>query len=260
MSKNYFFQTKGYTVGYDGIPVISDMEIKLEKGQVLTLIGANGAGKTTVIRSITGQLSKLAGVALLNQVPMEGLSRKKLAQQMSVVLTKRIQTEMMSVENVVETGRYPYTGKFGILSLKDHEIVQRVMDMIQITDIKDQDFTKVSDGQRQKVMLARALAQEPEILILDEPTSYLDLKHKMEFLSIVKKLAREKELTVIMSLHEVELAELVSDKIACFKDGYLDRFGSPREVLQDGYLLELYDIKLEKLAPEFQKFLLERSG
>lgn len=255
MQQEYFFETQGYVVGYDGVPVISNIEIRLKQGEILTLIGANGAGKTTIIKSIIGQLSKIAGVALLEKQPMDQISGKLLAKQMSVVLTNRVQTEMMSVQAVVETGRYPYTGKFGVLSEKDHEIVENVMKTIQIFDIRNQDFSKLSDGQRQKVMLARALAQEPQILVLDEPTSFLDIRHKMEFLSIVRRLAKEKKLTVIMSLHEVELAQLVSDQLACFKQGRMDRYGSPEEVLKDGYLLELYDIRLEKLDEVFWDYL-----
>ncbi|MDO4942406.1 MAG: ABC transporter ATP-binding protein [Lachnospiraceae bacterium] len=251
--QEYYFQTEHLTVGYDGVPIVSDMEICLKRGEILTLIGPNGAGKTTVLRSIIRQLRPIAGVVMIHNMSMEKISAAELSRQMAVVLTDRLRTEMMTVRDVVGTGRYPYTGKFGILSKKDHQIVEDAMKLTKIMDIREQIFTKISDGQRQRVMLARALAQQPDIILLDEPTSFLDIKHKLEFLSIIQRLSREKKLTVIMSLHEVELARKISDKIACFKDGVVDRCGRPEEIFTEHYLSELYDIELEELTPDFQE-------
>lgn len=254
--EGYYFKTKGLCVGYEGTPVVSDIELKINRGQILSLVGPNGAGKTTILKSMIGQLSLIAGVVELDGRNISVIDGKMLSKEMAVVLTNPLKTELMTVEDVVETGRYPYTGKFGILSRQDHEIVERVMKNIHILEWRDKDFTKISDGQKQRVMLARALAQQPDILILDEPTSYLDIKHKVEFLSILKKLAKKENLTVIMSLHEVELASRISDKIACFKDGLLDRFGTPGEVFANNYLLDLYNIQLEEIAPEFRSFVM----
>ncbi len=256
---DYYFTTKGLTVGYDGKAVVEDIELQINRGQILTLVGPNGAGKTTILKSIIGQLSPIAGVVMLDGRKLPDIDPKTLSKEMAVVLTSPFRTEMMTVEEVVETGRYPYTGRFGMLSEKDHQIVHKVMEDIYIKEWKDRDFTKLSDGQRQKVMLARAIAQQPDILVLDEPTSYLDIKHKVEFLSILKKLTGEENLTVIMSLHEVELACRISDKVGCFKEGLLDRFGTPDEVFQGDYLLTLYDIDLGEVAPEFQD-LISRYG
>lgn len=161
---------------------------------------------------------------------------------MAVVLTEKLQTEMMTCEDVVATGRYPYTGRFGILSGRDRQIVKEAMELVHISTIKNRDFTHISDGQRQRVMLARAICQEPEIIILDEPTSYLDVKYKLEFLSILQEMRKKKGLTVIMSLHELELAERVSDKILCINGKCVDRFGKPEEVFEQGYLSKLFSI------------------
>lgn len=251
--QEYYFQTKQFTVGYDGVPVVSDVEIRLKRGEILSLIGPNGAGKTTILRSIIRQLRPIAGVAVIEHYSMAEMNLSELSKKMAVVLTDRLQTEMMTVEDVVGTGRYPYTGRFGILSDADRSIVADAMAMIHITDMKEQYFTKISDGQKQRVMLARALAQQPDIIVLDEPTSFLDIKHKLEFLSIIQKLSKEKKMTVIMSLHEVELAQRVSDRIACFRDGQLDCYGTPEEVFSGDYLLRLYDIRLEELTPVFQE-------
>ena len=247
---DYYFSTKGLTVGYDEKPVVSEVEIGINRGEILTLIGPNGAGKTTILKSIIRQLKPMAGVVYIEGKAIHEMKAKELAQKMAVVLTTPLKSEMMTVENVVETGCYPYTGSFGKLTIQDRSIVSQAMEMIHVKNLKDMDFARISDGQRQRVMLARALAQQPDIIVLDEPTSFLDIKHKLEFLAVLKKLAVEKSLTVIMSLHEVELAKAVSDKIACFKEGKLDRIGPPNEIYTEGYIQELYGINLQELTPQ----------
>ncbi len=116
------------------------------------------------------------------------------------------------------------------------------MELVHITAISEQDFNKISDGQKQRVMLARAICQEPEIVILDEPTSYLDIKYKLEFLSILQELKEKTGLTVIMSLHELELAKLISDKILCLKEEYVERYGTPEEIFESDFIEQLFDI------------------
>lgn len=249
-----YIKVEGLQVGYKGKLVVKEIDIELQKGEILSLIGPNGAGKTTILKSVICQLEPLHGVVCLENIPIQKLSHQELAQKLSVLLTDRIRTEMITVEEVVATGRYPYTGRFGILGEEDKRIVANAMKLTRVEDLKKQDFMKISDGQKQRVMLARALAQEPEILVLDEPTSFLDMRYKLEFLSILRKLSREKEMAIIISLHEVELAERISDKIASFKNGRMDRFGRPREVLTENYLLELYDIDLDVLTSEFKNF------
>lgn len=240
--QTYFFTTQNMTVGYDKIPLIKDIKIELKKGEILTLIGPNGAGKSTILKSITGQLSLLKGTVLLENARLDGISEKERAKKVSVVLTERIRPEMMTCTEVVETGRYPYTGTLGILSEKDKKIVRETMELVHITDLAEKEFLTLSDGQKQRVMLAKAIAQEPEILILDEPTSFLDIRYKLEFLSVLQEMTKEKQLTVIMSLHELDLAERISDKILCVKGEYIDRFGTPQTVFTKDYIRNLYGI------------------
>ena len=239
---NYFFHTEKLTVGYNGVPLIQDIEIGLKKGEILTLIGPNGAGKTTIIRSMIQQLKPVAGVVYLEQKPMKDISGHELSKRLSVVLTERIRPEMMTCREVVATGRYPYTGRFGILGEEDNKIVDEAMELVDITFLKDRDFLKTSDGQKQRVMLARAICQEPDIIVLDEPTSFLDIRYKLEFLSIIQNMSRQKGLSVIMSLHELDLAGRISDKIACIKGDKVDRFGTPEEIFSEGYIQKLYDM------------------
>lgn len=240
--ETYYFSASQMTVGYEGKPLIKDITLNVKKGEILTLIGPNGAGKSTILKSIIGQLSLIAGTVLLDGESIERMEAAELAKKMSVVLTEQVRTELMTCEDVVETGRYPYTGRLGVLSEKDHAVVREAMELTRTTALAKKDFHSVSDGERQRVMLARAIAQEPEILVLDEPTSYLDIRYKLEFLSILQEMAKTKKRTVIMSLHELDLAERVSDCVLCVKGAYAGRFGTPEEVFTPGYMSELYDI------------------
>lgn len=238
----YYFKTEKLSVGYHGIPLIEEIEFGIHKGEILTLIGPNGAGKSTILKSIVRQLEPLGGAVYMEKRDLAGFSRQQLSQSMSVVLTDKIRTELMTCEDVIETGRYPYTGRFGVLSREDHRAVEEAMELVCVTELRDQDFSQISDGQRQRVMLAKGLCQEPDIIVLDEPTSYLDVKYKLEFLSILQELRKQKNITVIMSLHELDLAERVSDKILCINGKYVERFGTPEEIFKEGYISKLFCI------------------
>ena len=254
---NYYFKTEKVSVGYHRQPLIEQIEFGLEKGEILTLIGPNGAGKSTVLKSIAKQLALIGGTIFLDGRSMETMSGAEVSRNMAVVLTEKMRTEMMTCEDVVATGRYPYTGRFGILSEADHQVVKEAMELVHVTSIKDRDFTRISDGQRQRVLLARAICQEPEIIILDEPTSYLDVKYKLEFLSVLQELRKKKKLTVIMSLHELELAARVSDKILCINGTCVERFGRPEEIFTPGYIAKLFSISSGSFDEESESMELE---
>lgn len=240
---DYYFYTKNLSVGYRGKVLINDIKIEISKGEILTLIGPNGAGKSTILKSIAKQLRTIAGTVYLDKKELGAMSGNELAKKMSAVFTEKLKTDLMTCEEVVATGRYPYTGYLGILTKEDKETVQESMELVHVTKLKDQDFSKISDGQRQRVMLARAICQEPEMIVLDEPTSFLDVKYKLEFLSMLQELRLKKKLSVLMSLHELELAERVSDKILCVKGDYVDRFGKPKEIFRSGYIRTLFGIE-----------------
>ena len=176
---------------------------------------------------------------------MSKMKAEELAKRMSVVFTEKVRVELKSCRDMVATGRYPYTGWFGVLSEEDERVVNEVMEFTHITDISEKDFNKISDGQKQRVMLARAICQEPEIVILDEPTSYLDIKYKLEFLLLLQEMREKRGLTVIMSLHELELAKIVSDKILCLKGEYVERYGTPEEIFESDFIERLYDMNEE---------------
>lgn len=247
----YYFQTKGLTVGYDGKPLIRDITIQIAKGEIVTLIGPNGAGKSTILKSITRQLKTISGAVEVEGQSLGSLSYKELATRMAVVLTERVRPELMTCLEIVATGRYPYTGRLGLLTRQDEEKVSAAMEAVHALELSDRDFNAISDGQRQRILLARAICQEPEIIILDEPTSFLDIRHKLELLSILRSMAKEKGITVIMSLHEIDLAQKISDKILCVKGETIDCFGTPEEVFQEQKIRQLYEIEEGYFDPCF---------
>ncbi len=246
----YYFHTEQMSVGYQGKPLVRDIEIGLQRGEILTVIGPNGAGKSTLLKSIAGQLKPVGGAAYLEQRKLSDMSGAELSRRMAVVFTEKLQTELMTCEEVAATGRYPYTGRFGILSEEDRRKVEEAMALVRVDRIKEQDFSRISDGQRQRVMLARAICQEPEILVMDEPVSFLDIRHKLEFLSLLQELREKKKLTVIMSLHELELAKIVSDKILCLRGSYVERYGTPEEIFETDFIRRLYGMEEEGIIKD----------
>lgn len=247
----YYFHLDQLTVGYNGKPLIDQIQVGIHKGEIVTLIGPNGSGKSTILKSITRQLKILGGKVLYEENDLHKLSYKELSTRMAVVLTERMRPELMTCHDIVATGRYPYTGRLGILAKRDEELVEEAMEAVHAQELGNQDFNAISDGQRQRVLLARAICQEPEILILDEPTSFLDVKHKLELLAILEKMAREKKMTVIMSLHEIDLAQKVSDKIVCVQGENISHFGKPEEVFQEEIIRDLYGITNGSFDPRF---------
>jgi iron complex transport system ATP-binding protein len=242
MEKDYL-KTENLTVGYEGKALIRDIQMSLKEGEILVLIGPNGAGKSTILKSLLRQLALISGSVLLKGEDMSGIKAADLARQMAAVQTGRTDSEFLTVEDVVAAGRYPYTGAFGLLSEEDRKKIREAMEQVQITELAERDFSRISDGQRQRVLLARALCQEPELLILDEPTSFLDIRYKLEFLSILQKLAREKKLSVILSLHELDLAQRIADRVICLKGDRIAASGSAEEVFQEGFIEALFGIE-----------------
>ena len=239
-----YFKTKDLAVGYHGSVLIHDINVEIEKGKILTLIGPNGAGKSTILKSIIKNLEIIRGNVFIDRENVGSWTSREMARRVSVVLPERIRPELMTCREVVAMGRYPYTNMLGRLTEKDQQAVEEALRQVHAEQIAEQDFLTTSDGQRQRILLARAICQEPEVIVLDEPTAYLDIRHKIEFLDILRRMAREKGITVIMSLHEVDLAAKVSDYLMCVKGERIQAFGPPEQVLQPGTIEALYDMKL----------------
>ena len=243
--------SKKLSVGYGKKVIVSGLEFEVNRGEILTIIGPNGAGKSTILKSIAAQLPVISGKVSIAGTDISAMSAHDIAQKLSVCLTERITAEKMTCEDVVSTGRYPYTGRLGILSESDRNIVHEAMELTGISYLSDTDIRFISDGQRQTVMLARAIAQQPDVLILDEPTSFLDINNKLRLLSILRELVRSRNITVVQTLHELDLAQRFSDKILCIINNKADRIGTPEEIFKGDYVSELYGITSGSFLPEF---------
>ena len=238
----YYIKMKDLAVGYQGNALISDINLKIKKGEIVTLIGPNGAGKSTILKSITRQLKLIGGEVYIDSEEIRKLSYKEMAVKAAVMLTERMKPELMTCHDIVATGRYPYTGRLGILSREDERKVDEALEAVHAQELGIRNFQEISDGQRQRVLLARAICQEPEIIVLDEPTSYLDIRHKLELLAILRKMAKENGITVIMSLHEIDLAQKISDQVICVKGDRIAEFGDPEEIFTEATIRDLYGI------------------
>lgn len=230
------------SVGYNGKAIIRDICIDIQKGDIISLIGPNGAGKSTILKSITRQLTLIGGKVIFNEKDLHRMPFHDLSKKMAVVLTERLKTDLLTCYDIVASGRYPYTGRLGILSEEDERIVDEALEVVHATELGAKDFNAISDGQRQRVLLARAICQDPEVIVLDEPTSFLDIRYKLELLSILRSMAKRKGITVIMSLHEIDLAQKISDRIICVKGDRIYRYGRPDEVFNEETIRELYSI------------------
>uniref|UniRef100_UPI003FEE2CA9 ABC transporter ATP-binding protein n=1 Tax=Roseburia sp. TaxID=2049040 RepID=UPI003FEE2CA9 len=253
ISKNFISEngihTEHLTVGYDRIPLIRDINLSVGRGEILTLIGPNGSGKSTILKTITRQLREVEGTVFLGKDSMQKLKDSEVSKRLSMVMTERIKTELQTGREIVASGRYPYTGRFGVLSEQDWAKVDEAITLVHAEKVQEQDFMKISDGQRQRLMLARAICQDTDILILDEPTSYLDMGFKMDILANIRMLAREKKMAIIMSLHELDLAAKVSDIIASVKGAEIDRVGTPEEIFSGDYVQKLYSVPEKSFDP-----------
>lgn len=252
MSKEkYPIRLSKLSVGYNGRALIGDIDLAIQRGEIVTLIGPNGAGKSTILKTITRQLEPVSGKVLFEDRLFTDYTWKELSKKVAVVLTDRVKPELMTCHDIVATGRYPYTGRLGILSEEDEKKVDEALEIVHAGELGQRDFNSISDGQKQRILLARAIAQEPEVLVLDEPTSYLDVRYKLDLLKIIGDMAKKKGITVVLSLHEIDLAMKISDRIICVGGDGIRHIGRPEEIFQEERIRELYEIDNGSFDPLF---------
>lgn len=240
---NPIIKTEQVSVGYCGRAVLQGVELELHTGEIVTLVGPNGSGKSTLLKTIAAQLEPTAGVVWLSGKKLSTLSGTEVAKKLAVVLTLQKKTDKLTCEEVVSAGRYPYIGRLGLLREEDRRKIREAMELVDAWELREREFNTISDGQRQRVLLARAICQEPRVIILDEPTSFLDIKYKIELLSVLKRMAKEGKMAVLLSLHELDLAERISDRVVCVKGGRIATIGSPKEVLTEENICRFYDVE-----------------
>lgn len=214
---NSILKTSNLNIGYKSkkeiVTIAENLNLNLDSGKLITLIGANGIGKSTLLRTITGIQPALAGNVFLNGKEIKAYSPLDLAQNLSVVLTEKLPPSNLSVFELVALGRQPYTNWVDSLSQNDIEKVQEAMSLTQIEHLARKKHFEISDGQLQKVLIARALAQDTALIILDEPTTHLDLLHKVSLFKLLKKLTHETQKSILFSTHDIDLAIQLSDEM-----------------------------------------------
>lgn len=261
-------ETQNLAVGY-GAPLLRDIALRAERGKILALIGPNGAGKSTLLKTLAGQLAAQGGAVLLDGQDLTAYTPNARARKLALMLPHTARTELTSCFEVAAAGRYPYTGRLGILSDADRQQVHDALCLVRAEELEDRDFARISDGQRQRVLLARAVCQQPEILLLDEPTSFLDVKGKAELMDILQVLAHEKNVAVIVTLHELELAQRLADAVVCVAPSGVSAVLAPQDAFAQDNICALFGLTTDQYAvlfagsgakpkPQFEHYI--RSG
>ena len=210
------------SVGYSSShPVISDISVELHSGQLACLIGENGIGKSTLLKTLTGFLPKLKGRLLLDNRDIESFSQQELARQVSIVLTQKPDVQNLTIEEIIGLGRSPYTGFFGRLRAEDRLVVDDAIAAMGIEKLRGRMIQTLSDGERQKVMIAKALAQETPVILLDEPTAFLDFPSKVDTFQSLRNMAHERDKLILLSTHDLDLAVRFADSLLEVKKGAL---------------------------------------
>ena len=251
MKEHFLCGAQGLAIGYGKTPLLSDICLGVQPGQILTLIGPNGAGKSTLLRTLAGQLAPMGGTVLLEGRSLAGYTGTQRAQKLALMAPHSRRMELTTCFDFVSAGRYPYTGRLGILSAGDRQQVHRALELVGAAQLADRDFNRISDGQRQRILLARALCQQPEVILLDEPTSFLDIKGKIELLTILGTLAHTQKLAVILSLHELELAEKIADTVVCVSPGGVSGVLTPEQAFQPENIRALYGLTEQQYTALF---------
>ena len=218
-------------IGYKSTRIAENINASIQTGQFICLIGPNGVGKSTLLRTIAGMQKPLSGEVRLHDKNLHRLSAQELAQYLSIVLTEKISIGLLTGYALVALGRHPYTNWSGKLSEYDQKVVMWAVKAVGAESLAQRDISELSDGERQKLMIARALAQEPDIMLLDEPTAYLDLPHRVEIMQLLRNLAHTTNRSVLLSTHDLDLALRTADQIWLFDATVGLQIGTPEDLI-----------------------------
>jgi iron complex transport system ATP-binding protein len=233
-------------------PVLHEVSLEVQSGEILALIGPNGAGKTTLIRAVSGVIPVQSGNVSVNGQDVSRLSPMERARHLSVVPQAHNLPASFTVYESVLLGRTPYLGWLGRTGKFDHECVMCSLESTQLIPLSDRYVGELSGGEQQRVLLARALTQSTPVMLLDEPTTHLDLQHQAGLFRLVRTLAKEKQLAILMVVHDLNLASLYADRVALLVEGEIKSIGSPFEVLTEANLTHVYNIPIHVIPhPEY---------
>ena len=228
--------TKRLAIGYSKKQALHQLlMLQLNAGEMVGLIGPNGCGKSTLIRSLAGLQPILDGTIYINNIPLGKLSQTQRAKSIAVVLTDSINTQSLTVRQLVEMGRFPHTNWAGKLQSKDHELVNKAIEQVHLSHKANRFYNELSDGEKQRVMIAKALAQDTPIIFLDEPTAHLDLPNTIDIMMLLQQLATNTKKAILLSTHELELALQISDKLWLLTDQGIKK-GIPEDIILNGHI------------------------
>ncbi|MFC4768686.1 ABC transporter ATP-binding protein [Effusibacillus consociatus] len=223
--------------------ILQDVSLQLAKGQSLGIIGPNGAGKSTLLQVLGGHLTPTAGKAFLDQKPIDSYRKKDLAKRVAFMQQIANVSGQFTAYETVMLGRYPFLSRFQMESERDHEICEKSMERTCTLHLRDRNLEEVSGGERQRILLAQVLAQEPELLLLDEPTTYLDMFHQLELLTLLNQ-AQKDGLTWVAVLHDLNLAAQYCDQLLLLSDGKVVQIGRPQEIFSSHLLEEVFGVRV----------------
>lgn len=247
----------GYTSGKKQTDVADHISFGLTKGELGAIVGINGIGKSTLLRTLGRVQPKLSGSVTINNKPIESLRSDELATLVSVVLTEPIASKNLTVSQLISLGRHPYTNWIGTLSAEDRSKILKAIEILELESLRHNKCYELSDGQLQKVMIARALAQDTEIILLDEPTTHLDLYHKVHILKLLQRIAHDTNKVVLYTTHEIDLAIQLCDKIFVMnKDN--NNFGAPCELIESKSFEDLFPKDTITFNPESGSFKINK--
>lgn len=222
--------------------VLRDASLAVHEGEILALVGPNGSGKSTLLRALGRDLALRSGEVEFEGQKLDAVPRRELARRLARLPQDPMSPEGMTVQDLVECGRHPHVGLFSSLGPRDHDVVAEVLEAVEIADFRNRPLESLSGGERRRAWIAMALAQEPAYLFLDEPTNALDLRHQFELIDLLKRLNRERGTTIVLSIHDLEQAALVADRVAVLARGRVYGVGTPDDILTEETLLDVFRV------------------
>ncbi|WP_117161035.1 ABC transporter ATP-binding protein [Paraliobacillus sp. X-1268] len=234
--------TEKLNIGYEEAIIVEDLNLKIPKHRITALVGANGSGKSTILKAISRILNPVGGAVYINGKTIKEQRSKEIAKQLAVLPQNPVAPDGLTVAELVSYGRSPHQGGFGVLSKHDKKMVQWAIDVTNMREFADRSIDRLSGGQRQRVWIAMALAQDTEVLLLDEPTTYLDIAHQYEVLYLLKHLNEREGRTIVMVVHDLNHASRFADHMVAIKEGKVMRSGTPQEVMEPELLFDVFGI------------------
>lgn len=248
------YTLENLSIGYAGKAIVPPINATLREGELCCLLGPNGAGKSTLLRTLAAFQPAIGGKLLLDDANVRDYSSHSLSKRIGVVLTDRIDAQGITVRDMVEMGRSPYTNFWGKLTEADKEETEKAIELVGIRELATRQVSTLSDGERQKTMIAKALAQGTPVILLDEPTAFLDFPSKVETMLLLRRLCREMNKTILLSTHDLDLALQTADSLWLIKRGEEMIVGSPQELGHAGVLEKFFESERVEFDKEALRF------